>query len=81
MRFSVVCGRFLGLSFTFRHVDENVCEDDRGEYSGFGYDKGDIGYDDGDGRRNISLDGSYFRDDIRVDNGIIGSRSKDTSHF
>ena len=44
-------------------------------------EKGDISFDDGDGRRNIICDGGNSRGDIRVDGGRLGSRSKETRQF
>ena len=74
-------GRFLGLSFPYCPVDKNFNVDERGGYSGHGYDKDDISCGDGNGRRNIRHDDGDLRGDIIFDDGRRGSRSKDTSHF
>ena len=44
-------------------------------------EKGDISFDDVNGRRNRSCDDGELRGDIRVDDVRRGSRSKDTSQF
>ena len=44
-------------------------------------ENGYISFNDGDVKQNRSSDDGVPRDDIRVDGGRPGSRSKDTNHF
>ena len=61
-------------------MTKTVCGDERVGYSGQGSERGDIsGYDD-DIRRYISRYDGYERCDKSVDDGRLGSRSKDTRH-
>ena len=64
LRLSGGCGRFSGVLFPSRPVDEQFCEDKIVGYSGHGSDKGNISFDYGGGSQNISCYYGYLRGGI-----------------